>query len=155
MTRESTSGLNVLNIYGPRPVPDAARGTMKTEGGFNELTFEVSGKDVNENLTNVLTTLPAGIRFVDFYVEVQEAFVVAGTTPALEVGTNGTEATNGFTISETILETVGISDISTTFAGTWAAMLAADTAVGFALSGAGAAVTDAGHVRIVARYIKV
>lgn len=155
MTRESTSGLNVLNIYGPRPVPDMARGSVKTEGSYNELTFEFSGKDINENLTNVLTTLPAGIRFVDFYVEVQEAFVVTGTTPALEIGTNGTEETNGFTISEAILEAVGVSAVSTTFAGTWAASLAAETEVGLALSGTTPVVTDAGHARVVARYIKV
>tara|TARA_R110000772_G_scaffold64511_3_gene144279 strand:- start:1761 stop:2228 length:468 start_codon:yes stop_codon:yes gene_type:complete len=155
MARESNSGLNVLNIYGPRPVPDMARGTIKTEGGYNELTFEFSGKDINENLTNVLTTLPAGVRFVDFYVEVQEAFVVTGTTPGLEIGTSGTEETNGFTISEAILEAVGISAISTTFAGTWAATLAADTAVGLALSGTTPVVTSAGHARIVARYLKV
>lgn len=155
MTRESNTGLDVTNIYGPRPIPDAARGTMKTEGGFNELTFEFSGKDINENLTNVLTTLPAGIRFVDFYVEVQEVFVLTGTTPALEIGTNGTEETNGFTISEAILEAVGVSAISTTFAGTWAASLAATTDVGFALSGTTPVVTSAGHARVVARYIKV
>ena len=132
-----------------------ARGTMKTEGGFNELTFEFSGKDINENLTNVLNTLPAGIRFVEFYVEVQEAFVLTGTTPALEIGTDSSEVTNGFTISEAILEAVGVSVVSTTFAGTWAASLAAETEVGLALSGSGAAVTNAGHARVVARYLKV
>lgn len=163
MSREDSAGIDVLNIYGPRPVPDMARGTMKTEGGYNEMTFEFSGKDINENLTNVLMTLPGanvtgttqgGIRFVDFYVEVQEAFVLTGTTPALEIGTSGTEETNGFTISEAILEAVGISDISTTFAGTWAATLTADTDVGLALSGSTPVVTDAGHARIVARYLK-
>ena len=155
MSREDSAGINVINIYGPRPVPDMARGTMKTEGGFNELTFEFSGKDINENLTNVLNILPAGIRFVDFYVEVQEAFVVSGTTPALEIGTNGSEETNGFTISEAILEAVGVSAVSTTFAGTWNASLAAETSVGFELSGTNPVVTDAGHARVVARYIKV
>ncbi len=155
MSREDSAGLNVNNIYGTRPIPDMARGTMKTEGGFNELTFEFSGKDINENLTNVLNTLPAGIRFVDFYVEVQEVFVLTGTTPALEIGTNGTEETNGFTISEAILEAVGVSAVSTTFAGTWAASLSGETAVGLALSGTTPVVTDAGHARVVARYIKV
>lgn len=155
MSREDTAGLNVNNKYGPVPVPDIARGNIKTEGGYNEMTIELSGANINDNLTAVLNTLPAGIRFVDFFVEVQEAFVVTGTTPALEVGTSGTEETNGFTISEAILEAVGVSAISTTFAGTWAATLAADTDVGIALSGTTPVVTSAGHARIVARYIKV
>ena len=165
MSRESnTNGLGLTQIYGPRPVPDMARGTMKTEGGYNELVLEFSGKDINENLTNVLMTLPGasvsgvsqgGIKFVDFYVEVQEAFVLTGTTPALEVGTSGTEETNGFTISEAILEAVGISTIDTTFAGDWANTLIANTDVGLALSGTTPVVTDAGHARIVARYLKV
>lgn len=155
MTRESNTGLNVTNIYGPRPIPDMARGTMKTEGSTNELTFEFSGKDINENLTAVLTTLPSGVRFTNFFIEVQEVFVVTGTTPALEIGTNGSEVTNGFTISETLLETAGISDIAVAFAGTWDGTLATPTEVGFALSGAGATVTDAGHARVVASYIKV
>lgn len=155
MSREANTGLNVDNIYGPRNVPDMARGNMKTEGSYNEMTLEISGENINDSLTSVLNTLPAGIRFVDFYVEVQEAFVVSGTTPALEVGTNGTEVTNGFTISESILETVGISAISTTFAGTWASTLTGETDLGLALSGSGAAVTGVGHARIVARYIKV
>lgn len=154
MSREDSAGINVDNRYGPRPVPDMARGVIKTEGQYNEMTFEFSGKDINEGLVNVLNTIPAGILFVDYIVEVQEVFVVAGTTPALEIGTSGSEATNGFTIAEATLEAVGIST-STTFNGTWAVTLATTTDVGFALSGAGAAVTDVGHARVVARYIKV
>lgn len=155
MTREANTGLNVDNIYGPRNVPDTARGVIKTDGGFNELVLELSGANINDGLTSVLNTLPAGIRFVDFFVEVQEAFVLTGTTPALEVGTNGSEETNGFTISEAILEAVGISAISTTFAGTWASTLTGETALGIALSGSTPVITDVGHARIVARYIKV
>jgi hypothetical protein len=150
MSRENTSGLDVLNIYGPRPVPDMARGVMKTEGGFNEMTFELSGKDINDNLSNVLNTIPAGVRFQEFYVEVQEVFA-DGTT--LHIGTSGSEATNGFDIALTgVLDTVGISTVSTTLDGTWALTLAAETEVGIAATGT---FTNVGHARIVARYLKV
>jgi len=155
MTRESNTGLNVTNVYGPRPIPDMARGVIKTDGITNELTFEFSGKDVNENLTNVLNTLPSGIRFENFIVEVQEAFVISGTTPALEIGTFGSEETNGFTISEAVLETVGISNVAILFAGTWTGTLTSNTDVGFALSGTSPVFTDAGHARVTARYVKM
>lgn len=155
MSREDTAGLNVTNKYGPVPVPDMARGVIKTSGIENEMTFEFSGKDINENLVNVLNTLPEGIRFQHFVVDVQEAFVLTGTTPALEIGTNGTEETNGFTVSEAQLEAVGITALPvTSFNGTWASTLASTTDVGFALSGGSAAVTNAGHARVIATYIK-
>lgn len=151
MSRESnTNNLGLTQIYGPRPVPDMARGVIKTEGGFNEMTFELSGKDILENGGIVLNTLPAGVRFVDFYVEVQEAFAGATT---LSIGTDGSATTNGFDVAVTgILDTVGVSAISTTFGGTWGSTLALDTDVTLAATGT---FTSAGHARIVARYLKV
>lgn len=155
MSRENKAGLGVLNTYGPRPVPDMARGTLKTEGAYNEFVLEFTGKDLNDNLANVLTTLPAGIRFVDWFVEVEEVFALTGTSPTVLVGTDTTEVTNGFVISKAILEAKAVSAISTTFAGTWAATLAADTKVGIAFGGTLPVVANTGKGRIVARYLKV
>ncbi len=152
MSKENSAGLGVNNFYGPRPTPDGAAGVLKTEGAYNELTIEFSGKNINDDV--IIGRLPAGAKPIEAIVDIETAFVLGGTTPIVEVGTDGSEVTNGVSISEAIMEAVG-TDIITTFAGTWANRLAAETVVSVALSGTSPTVTDAGNGRVVVRYTNV
>lgn len=151
MSKENSAGLGVNNRYGPFLTPDGAAGNFKTSGVENELVIELSGKNINDDVISGF--LPAGAKPIEVYVEVKTVFVVTGTTPTLEVGTDGSEATNGFSISEAQLEAVG-TYVITSFNGTWATRLAAATTVSAALAGTTPVVTDAGEARITIRYAK-
>ena len=102
--------------------------------------------------------IPAGSIITAAYFETTEVFVLGGTTPALEVGTSGSEATNGVTVTEAQLETVGADDITAALSGTWAAgvALVADTVVGVAFSGSTpTAVSGSGKARVTVVYKKL
>ena len=159
MSRENTAGLGVNNFYGPRSVPEGNGGTIKTEGGSNELSFEFTGANINDGDLDSIT-LPAGIRVLSSYVEVSEAFVLGGTTPTINVGTSGSAATNGVSINEAGGEAVGVytdGDANVTINGTWATAtgLATATVATVALGGTTPTVTSAGKARFVVVYVKV
>lgn len=143
---------NVHNTFGPR-TSDRAQGKVKTEGSVNEVSIEITGTDVGNAAYPLLAPeLPAGAVVEKVFLKTKEAFVLGGTTPAIEVGTEGSEATNGFTITEAQAETVGTYDVTAALSGTWAAPLAAKAVVGLALSGTTPTVTAAGKLEVVIRY---
>lgn len=145
---------SVSNHYGQRKVR-ASQGVTKTTGFTNELVMDLDGTLVGAEAFELLApVIPAGAIIEDAYLEVTEAFVLGGTSPAVEVGTEGSEATNGVTLTEAQLEAVGTYDVTSALAGTWTAGLAAATTVGIALSGTSPTVTDAGKARLVVNYIK-
>ena len=148
---------NVHNHYGPRDT-GKTQGVIKSEGVYDELTFDLDGTMVgNEAFPLIAPLIPAGSRIKEVFVEVSEVFVLGGTTPVIEVGTEGSEATNGFTVSETIAEAVGMYDLTSALSGTWATSvgLVADTTVGIDLAGTTPTVTSAGKARVVIRYVKM
>lgn len=143
----------VNNHYGPRNTGKTV-GVSRTAGFVNELTMDIDGTMVGNAAFPLLApSIPAGSIIEDVYLVVEEAFVLGGTTPAIEVGTEGTEATNGFTITEAQAEATGTYDVTSALSGTWAAGLAAATTVGLALSGTTPTVTSAGKARVVVRYV--
>jgi hypothetical protein len=151
----------VRNIYGTREKGYGV-GVIKTEGVSNELTVDLSGSMLDDiaNGKEVIATVkvPAGAILTAAYYETTEVFTLGGTTPAVEIGTDGSEVTNGVTVSEAQLESVGADDITAALAGTWAAgsALAAETTVGVALSGTSpTAVAGAGKARVTIVYKKV
>lgn len=145
----------VSNHYGQRKV-GKGQGTTSTEGFMNELTLDLDGELIgNEDFPLLSPQLPAGARIEDVFLEVSEVFVVGGTSPVLEIGTAGSEATNGVTVTEAQLEATGVYDLTSAVSGTWAAGLAAVTNLGIALGGTSPTVTDAGKARLVVRYVKV
>jgi len=146
---------DVNNHYGTRDTGKTV-GVTNTSGFVQELTLNIDGDMVSAGAYALLAPeIPANAIIEDVYMEVIEAFVLGGTTPVIDVGTEGTEATNGFTITETQAETVGMYDLTSALSGTWAAGLAADTTVGLLLGGATPTVTSAGKAKIVIRYIAV
>lgn len=154
MAFESNTGLGVKNFYNQRTAGEGVIGGIQVQGSDNELTFDVTGKSLNGNITFLTTYLPKGAKITSAIAEVKEAFTLTGTNPTLLVGTNGSEDTNGISLSEAQLEAVGTYEL-TTYNGTWANGLAADTEVGLALGGTNPVVTDAGRVRMTIHFTKL
>ncbi len=156
MTTEIATLRGVRNNYGVRDT-GGGLGVIKTEGISNELTIDVTGDTLND-LSIHQVKIPAGSILVAAYFETTEVFVLGGTTPALEIGTATTEATNGVTVTEAQLEAVTADDITAALSGTWAAgaALAAETTVGVAFSGSTPTATrGAGKVRVTIVYKKL
>lgn len=147
----SGNGLGVKRFFGPRTAGEGLVGGIETRGSQKELTVEVTGKALNDNIDFLKGVLPAGAKLEEVVVRVDEAFVVGGTSPTLAIGTDGSETTNGFEVTEAQLEAVGTYVISS-FNGTWANGLSDVTTVGVALGGTSPTVTSAGKARITARY---
>lgn len=143
----------VSNHYGPRDV-GGTTGISNSDGWMRELTIDLDPESVSEGdfVLTVAPVLKAGTLVKEVFLEVEEAFVLGGTTPAVEVGTEGSEATNGVTLDEADLEAVGTYDVTANLSGTWTAGFTADTTVGLAFSGTSPTVTDVGKARVVVRY---
>lgn len=145
----------VNNHYGSRDTGKTV-GTLFTNGVERELVLDIDGDMVGNAAYALLAPkLPAGATVLEAYAEVTEAFVLGGTTPTINVGTEGSEGTNGVEISEAQAEAVGTYDITSTVAGTWANPLAAETTVGLAMDGTSPTVTSAGKMRVVVRYMQM
>lgn len=157
MAYENSAGLGNYNHYGPRVVNKENAGAMKTEGSRYELSIDLDADFINDAVSNgtsralSISKLPAGCLIAEVVLEVSSAFTLTGTTPTVEVGTEGGEAANGASLSEAQLEAVGVYDVSGTLAGTWAASLAAETQIGFALGGTSPTIAG-GSARLVIRY---
>lgn len=145
----------VHNHFGQREAKGSV-GVHKTDGAMNELVLDLDGDMLTAGELPLLNpVLPAGSLVKEVFLEVSEAFVLGGTSPAVEVGTDGSEATNGVTVTEAQLEAVGTTDITSALSGTWAAGLTADTTVELAMSGTSPTSTSAGKARVVVRYVNV
>lgn len=156
---ESNSGLGTRNFYGPRSNKEGIEGGIKTEGSVQELSLKFTGANINDDVfSSDLAQLPAGARILDAVVRIDEVFVLGGTTPVINIGTDGSESTNGISIDETRGEasaTYVDADTGIAINGTWAATLAAATQVSVALSGTTPTVTSAGSAIVTIRYIKM
>lgn len=150
---ENSAGIGVYNYYGPRDTGKTT-GKIKSEGSISELSYVVDSAMIGGTVPQV-SKIPAGSKIVGVYAKVSEAFSLGGTTPRINIGTSSTESTNGAYLTEAQSEAVGTYDITSTLAGTWAAALAAETTVGFALSGTSPTKTTAGKIQFVVRYIEL
>lgn len=127
----------VSNHYGPRD-SKFATGNVKTEGLEETLSiyFDYTHATADE-LILVNPVIPAGSRITKV-VLITKVQGVAGTSAVVDIGTSGSEATNGFTITETQLEAAAgtVVDLTSALSGTWdgEAKLAANTTVNVALS---------------------
>jgi len=163
MTFESNTGLGTRNHYGPRSAREGIEGSIKTEGSLQELTLKFTGDNINDDVfSSNLSVLPAGARVHDVAFAVSEVFVLGGTTPTINIGTDGSEATNGISLAEAQGEAAGVyygdqqnQETGVGINGTWAAELAADTQVSIALGGTTPTVTAAGYCTVTIRYFRI
>jgi hypothetical protein len=156
MSVESNTGLGTFSRYGVPATQEAvlSGGKVKAYGSVQEAVIYIQGDAFVSGSFDTQLTIPAGSVVREVVAEVTEAFALGGTTPTINVGTNGSEGTNfGIELSEAQAEAVGTYDDAP--AGTWAAPLAADTVVGVALDGTSPTVTSAGKAKVVIRYSKI
>ena len=90
MAKENTAGLGVYNVYGPRQTAEGRAGVLNTAGIVKEVELDFRGS----NYGLVTAVIPAGSQFIEALAYVEEAFVLGGTTPTINIGTNGSEGTN-------------------------------------------------------------
>lgn len=155
----SSSGGNVVeNVHNHFGVRDTGEtiGVNKVEGVKEELMFNLTAELINGGALKPFV-LPGGAVITAVYLDVEEAFVLTGTTPSVKIGTAGSEATNGFSISEAQIEATGSVNLTSTLAGTWDAEvpLAANTTVGFALAGTGGPAITGGKARITVLFDRI
>lgn len=149
---DNTRGVSVQ--YGVRETGRAI-GDLQSGGGRIRKAFDITGQLLNDGIHG-LVKLPAGALIEKAYIEVDEAFVLGGTTPTILVGTEASEVTNGLVVSEAQAEAVGTYDVSSTLTGTWGSALSAATEVSVALGGTlPTASASAGKGRVVIEYVKV
>lgn len=144
----------VHNHFGQRTeLDEESVGIINTEGALNELVIDFDAATLTAAAYPLMAPkLPAGAKITRVLLEVRTAFALGGTTPAIEIGTEGSEVTNGFTITEAQAEAVGMYDLTSALSGTWAAQLAADTTVGIALTGTTPTNGTVGRARAVIQY---
>lgn len=161
MGYENKSGLGVNNFYGVRGTGGGI-GVESTSGSEQTLRIDLTGQSINDAIGGYTppVNIPKGAKFTSAVLRVDEAFVVTGTTPTLQVGANGAVATHGFVVSEAELENVGTKTLSSTGAGTWALGSTTGTTaaakVAFALGGTTPAVAStAGKATLILKYVNV
>jgi hypothetical protein len=158
MSYESNSGLGVSNHYGPRGKEDgvASGGEVHKSGAEFEHVVYISGDDFDGGTSfNTRLTIPAGSVFIAATMDVEEVFTLGNADNIFSIGTDTSEATNGVAIANP--DVAGVTK-DVTGGGTWSptAGLAADTAVGVAVSGTTAAVTaGSGKAKVVLRFAKI
>lgn len=152
MAFEDSAGRNVPTFYGPRLSTEGLVGVLKVEGNLNQFSLEFTGQNITDDVWAIQTfSIPAGSKVIRAFIEVSEAFVLGGTTPTIDIGTDGSEGTNGFDLTEAQAEAVDVYE-ETTFAGTWADRLVADTLVSVALGGSSPTNTAAGRAKVIIEY---
>lgn len=153
----TTRVLNVHNQFGPRNVGGSV-GVLKVEGSIEQLRLEIDGVSFNDLLEPLVPTyLPAGAIVRDVWLDVLEVFALTGTSPTILIGTDTTEVTNGFVITEAQAESTNTARLTASLTGTWAVNtpLQARTKIGFAIGGSNSpAVSDTGKMIVTIEYIR-
>lgn len=155
MAYANTAGLGVNNQYGPRDTG----GAVGLEHGYNStytLSIQITPEFFNGTFVPPVV-IPKGAQMRKFYLRVDEAFTLTGTTPGIVYGAVGAETTNGIPLTSAELSSIGTKVPASTGTGTWAIGSALGTAaaakVGKALTGTTPAATvGAGKAVLVIEY---
>lgn len=124
MSYESATGLNVFSQYGVRNTGGAV-GIEQSSDSQSRMVIHLTGEMINSGF-NVPAYMPKGAHITSIQLDVDEAFVVTGTTPTVIIG-GAAPATNGIVLSEAELEAVGSKIPASTGTGTWAVASATGT----------------------------
>ncbi|MBL4654108.1 MAG: hypothetical protein JKY53_14785 [Flavobacteriales bacterium] len=155
MSIELASKRDVLVNYGTR-VTGRAAGIVKTEGANNELVIDLTGQILTD-LIVFPVVVPSGSIFTgEARLVVSEAFNLAVGT-VVEVGQQGSEVTNGVSLTEAELESTGTKDVSAGLAGEWAitSELSTDHTIDIALSAGSVTSSTVGKAQLILEYIKL
>lgn len=144
MTYESKTGLPVNNQYGPRDTG----GAVGLEHGYNSgfiLSVQITPEFFNGGFMPPVV-VPKGALMKRFFLRVDEAFTLTGTTPGIVYGRAGAEATDGIALTAAELSSVGTKTPASTGTGTWATNSATGTTVAAKLGKATTGTTPAATV---------
>jgi hypothetical protein len=151
MGYESNTGLGVTNHYGEFKLGNV-NGVHTSRDREVELNMDLNGEAVtNGGPLTVDFKIPAGADITRVYLVVTKVATFGNADNVVDVGTDTTEATNGFTITDAQLAAIATTDLTSELSGTWAAPLAAATTVGFAVSGTTASMTG-GLAKVIIKY---
>lgn len=154
-TYESNTGLGVLAPYGARTLEDGrpSGGQVQTSGTEFEHVVYIRGADFEGTTSfNTRLTVPAGSFLTEAIFDVEEVFTLGNADNVFNIGTDGSESTNGVAVANP--DVAGVTK-DTSGAGTWAAALVADTLVGVSVTGTAAASGDVGKVKAVLKFTKI
>lgn len=134
---KNQAGIGVSNYYGARDTGGSA-GIETGDGSEFILSVSLTGASINDGFVPPVT-LPKGALLKGATLRVDEAFSLGGTSPTVQVGLNGSVATNNVTLSKTELEAIGTKTPASTGNGTLAVGsatgVAAATKLAIALGG--------------------
>lgn len=143
---QNANGLGVRQTFGAAVRGDTiVAGAYVSSGPLQTIVVAFDSGDLQEDFLDIF--LPSGAQVVSASLYVETAFVGGGAT--LEIGTKGSEVTNGISWPVASIATSNRSVAGAALAGTWANPLAAPTAVGVVDSGA---VFTAGKGKITLTY---
>lgn len=160
MGYEDNTGLGVNNHYGVRATGGGV-GLEHGEGSTHILRIDLTGQSIADAVAGYVppVVVPKGALFRTATLRVDEAFVVTGTSPTIEIGSAGSTATNGFVVTEAELEALGTKALTSVGVGTWAFAsttgLAAAAKVAIALEGDTVVATTAGKATLILEYVNV
>lgn len=129
---------------------------LAPSGVKKTLALTLRGTDFASNVyTGPSLILPTGATVRNVIAEVVSVFVLGGTTPTINFGVSGTEATNRLCqLTQAQAQATGVYSLSTTAAGTLAqnTPLATQSTIKAALGGTSPTVTNAGYVLVYVEY---
>lgn len=154
MSKETDAIRGTSSVYGTVE-PGRAFGVVSTDGVSVEYRLDLTGQLLSD-LVILDAVIPADTAVLKAVIVVEEAFDLAASS-VVEVGTDGSEATNGVSITEANLESTGRTDITAALAGTFdaEAVLAADTTIGIAFSAGSVSDASVGKARLLLECEKV
>lgn len=149
MSFENSSGLGVSNFYGPMTQREATEGHRRTEGTVQEINLHMSEEAIaNGDFARNLAFIAENGKPMEAIVQVVSPFTVG--LDGIDVGTEGTETVDGFTIPQADAQAAGVY-VYSTFNGSWAGALPGDTDIGVA----GAVTGTGGFAVVTVRYYQV
>lgn len=102
---KNQAGLNVSNYYGARDTGGAV-GVETTGGSEMTVSVQITGASIADGFVPPVV-IPKGALLKEAVLRVDEAFVLGGTSPTIQIGLAGSVATNNMELSEAELEAIG------------------------------------------------
>lgn len=152
MSFETSPLRGTIAQYGARTVGRGA-GRYKAIGSVQTMAIQLTGQTLSD-LILIAQYIPSGAALTGkARLVVEEAFDL-GVGTVVEIGEDGAEATNGISLTEANLESVGVKDVSGGLAGEWAttAQIPHDQLLGIALSAGSVADATVGKAILLLDY---
>ena len=115
---KNQAGLNVSNYYGARDTGGSV-GVESTSSSEMTVAIQLTGASIADGFVPPVV-IPKGALLNSAVLRVDEAFVVGGTSPTVQIGLAGSVATNNMELTEAELEAVGTKVPAETGNGTFA-----------------------------------